>query len=588
MQIFWSLRWFFQKEWLAYSVGIGILMLVSALSLLPPYAAGRVVDQIAEGSLTVGDLQYWAVLLLGAGVLMYIFRYIWRIMIFGAAIRLAKLLRSRLYKHYTKMSASFYNRRRTGDLMAHSTNDIKAVEQTAGIGVLTLVDSIAMGGFVIAAMAFTISWQLTLLCLLPMPLMAAATSIYGNILHHRFGQAQAAFSELNNKVQESVSGIRVTKAFGQERAEVAAFSRQSDKVVEKNENVARVDALFEPTISFVVGISYFLAVYFGARFVIAGDLTIGQLTSFTVYLGMLTWPMLAFGMLFNIVERGRASYGRIESLLAEKQDITDENAAYPTVPSGDIDVNIERCSYPKAEQPALQEIAFHVQKGETIGIAGRTGSGKTTLLKLLLREMEDPLSQVDIDGVPASSYRLDQYRQAFGYVPQDHFLFSVSIADNISFAKPEASLEAIVHAAKTAHVHEDIMNMEHGYDTIVGERGVTLSGGQKQRLAIARALITDPEILILDDSLSAVDAKTEESILSHLQQERYNKTTWIVSHRMSAIKHADQIVVLENGRQTEKGTHRQLMKDRRWYADMYDMQQLESLVEKGGKDGAPG
>lgn len=588
MQIFWSLRWFFQKEWLAYSVGIGILMLVSALSLLPPYAAGRVVDQIAEGSLTVGDLQYWAVLLLGAGVLMYIFRYIWRIMIFGAAIRLAKLLRSRLYKHYTKMSASFYNRRRTGDLMAHSTNDIKAVEQTAGIGVLTLVDSIAMGGFVIAAMAFTISWQLTLLCLLPMPLMAAATSIYGNILHHRFGQAQAAFSELNNKVQESVSGIRVTKAFGQERAEVAAFSRQSDKVVEKNENVARVDALFEPTISFVVGISYFLAVYFGARFVIAGDLTIGQLTSFTVYLGMLTWPMLAFGMLFNIVERGRASYGRIESLLAEKQDITDENAAYPTVPSGDIDVNIERCSYPKAEQPALQEIAFHVQKGETIGIAGRTGSGKTTLLKLLLREMEDPLSQVDIDGVPASSYRLDQYRQAFGYVPQDHFLFSVSIADNISFAKPEASLEAIVHAAKTAHVHEDIMNMEHGYDTIVGERGVTLSGGQKQRLAIARALITDPEILILDDSLSAVDAKTEESILSHLQQERYNKTTWIVSHRMSAIKHADQIVVLENGRQTEKGTHRQLMKDRRWYADMYDMQQLESLVKKGGKDGAPG
>lgn len=588
MQIFWSLRWFFQKEWLAYSVGIGILMLVSALSLLPPYAAGRVVDQIAEGTLTGGDLQYWAVLLLGAGVLMYIFRYIWRIMIFGAAIRLAKLLRSRLYKHYTKMSASFYNRRRTGDLMAHSTNDIKAVEQTAGIGVLTLVDSIAMGGFVIAAMAFTISWQLTLLCLLPMPLMAAATSIYGNILHHRFGQAQAAFSELNNKVQESVSGIRVTKAFGQERAEVAAFSRQSDKVVEKNENVARVDALFEPTISFVVGISYFLAVYFGARFVIAGDLTIGQLTSFTVYLGMLTWPMLAFGMLFNIVERGRASYGRIESLLEEKQDITDENAAYSTVPSGDIDVNIERCSYPKAEQPALQEIAFHVQKGETIGIAGRTGSGKTTLLKLLLREMEDPLSQVDIDGVPASSYRLDQYRQAFGYVPQDHFLFSVSIADNISFAKPEASLEAIVHAAKTAHVHEDIMNMEHGYDTIVGERGVTLSGGQKQRLAIARALITDPEILILDDSLSAVDAKTEESILSHLQQERYNKTTWIVSHRMSAIKHADQIVVLENGRQTEKGTHRQLMKDRRWYADMYEMQQLESLVEKGGKDGAPG
>ncbi|RKD75277.1 ATP-binding cassette subfamily B protein [Sinobaca qinghaiensis] len=588
MQIFWSLRWFFQKEWLAYSVGIGILMLVSALALLPPYAAGRVVDQIAEGTLTVGDLQYWAVLLLGAGILMYIFRYIWRIMIFGAAIRLAKLLRSRLYEHYTKMSASFYNRRRTGDLMAHSTNDIKAVEQTAGIGVLTLVDSIAMGGFVIAAMAFTISWQLTLLCLLPMPLMAAATSIYGNILHHRFGQAQAAFSELNNKVQESVSGIRVTKAFGQEKAEVAAFSRQSDKVVEKNENVARVDALFEPTISLVVGISYFLAVFFGARFVIAGDLTIGELTSFTVYLGMLTWPMLAFGLLFNIVERGRASYGRIESLLEEKQDITDERAEYSSIPTGSINVVIESCHYPEAEQASLQDISFYVQKGETIGIAGRTGSGKTTLLKLLLREMEDPLSRIEVDGVSAASYQLDSYRMAFGYVPQDHFLFSISIADNIAFARPDASFKEIVHAAKTAHVHEDIINMEYGYDTIVGERGVTLSGGQKQRLAIARALITDPEILILDDSLSAVDAKTEESILSHLQRERHNKTTWIVSHRMSAIKHADQIVVLENGRQIERGTHDELMKDHRWYADMYDMQQLESLVEKGGKDGAPG
>lgn len=519
---------------------------------------------------------------------MYIFRYIWRIMIFGAAIRLAKLLRSRLYEHYTKMSASFYNRRRTGDLMAHSTNDIKAVEQTAGIGVLTLVDSIAMGGFVIAAMAFTISWQLTLLCLLPMPLMAAATSIYGNILHHRFGQAQAAFSELNNKVQESVSGIRVTKAFGQEKAEVAAFSRQSDKVVEKNENVARVDALFEPTISLVVGISYFLAVFFGARFVISGDLTIGELTSFTVYLGMLTWPMLAFGLLFNIVERGRASYGRIESLLAEKQDITDERAEYSSIPSGSINVVIESCHYPEAEQASLQDISFFVQKGETIGIAGRTGSGKTTLLKLLLREMEDPLSRVEVDGVSAASYQLDSYRMAFGYVPQDHFLFSISIADNIAFARPDASLKEIVHAAKTAHVHEDIINMEYGYDTIVGERGVTLSGGQKQRLAIARALITDPEILILDDSLSAVDAKTEESILSHLQRERHNKTTWIVSHRMSAIKHADQIVVLENGRQIERGTHDELMKDHRWYADMYDMQQLESLVEKGGKDGAPG
>ncbi|WP_018922439.1 ABC transporter transmembrane domain-containing protein [Salsuginibacillus kocurii] len=589
MRVFIDLWWFFKREKRSYLLGILMLILVSILSLAPPYVVGVVVDAIVEETLTLEILMGWLGLLFLIGIACYMLRYVWRIMIFGASIRLARLLRNWLYEHFTNMSASFYQRYKTGDLMAHATNDIRAVQQTAGAGVLTLVDSLTMGGFVIVTMAVTISWELTLISLIPMPFMALLTSYYGSLLHKRFRKAQAAFSSLNDKVQESVSGIRVTKTFGQEQEDIESFKEESDDVVKKNLRVARVDALFDPTISLIIGISYFLAIFFGAGYVINGTITLGELTSFTIYLGLLIWPLLAFGWLFNIVERGRASYGRISELLAEKADITDEEATQSEPPQGEIDVWINSYHYNSDDPPALRNIDFTVKRGETLGVAGRTGSGKTTLMKLLMREEEGVTGHVKMDSKPLQEYTLDALRASISYVPQDQFLFSATIADNIAFPKPEASMADIMKVAKMAHVHHDIIGFKEGYDTVVGERGVTLSGGQKQRIAIARALLLDPEILIFDDSLSAVDAQTEESILETLRTERDGKTTIITAHRLSAIKHADLILILADGDIAEQGDHQSLMKRRGWYSQMYKQQQLESYVEKGGgMDGTRG
>lgn len=583
MKVFIDLLWYFKKEKWNYGSGVLVLALVSLLSLLPPYVVGVIVDHIDTNTLTEEILLRWMLILFALAIVVYILRYLWRILIFGPAIRLARLLRNDLYEHFSKMSSSFYQKRRTGDLMAHATNDIRAIEQTAGAGVLTLVDSITMGSFVIITMAVTISWELTLIALIPMPFMAYLTSKYGSMLHKRFSKAQAAFSSLNDKVQESMSGIRVTKTLGYENEEVESFTKESDDVVKKNVAVAKVDALFDPTIAIIVGFSFFLSIAFGARYVVNDVLTIGQLTSFTVYLGLLIWPMLAFGWLFNIVERGRASYDRVSALLKVKQDIEDHPGAVDTTPKGDLEFQVNEFVYKEGDNPALKDIAFHLNRGQTLGIAGRTGSGKTTLLKALMRDFDISNGNILLDGRPIEQYTLNALRSAVGYVPQDHFLFSATIADNIAFANPEARYQEIIEAAKLASIHDDIIRFDEGYETIVGERGVTLSGGQKQRISIARALLANPEILILDDSLSAVDAKTEEAILHALREIRQGKTTLITAHRLSAIKHADLILVLDQGEVMERGDHDTLMKQDGWYRRMYEHQQLESLVERGGK-----
>jgi len=582
MKVFSDLSWFFKKEWKAYLTGVLLLLIVALLQLIPPKVIGIVADEIGADTLTWGSLGLWISVLIGTGVLMYVFRYFWRICIFGSAIKLSRLLRKQLFEHFTKMSPSFYQRKRVGDLMAHATNDISAIQQTAGSGVLTLVDSLATGGFVIIAMAMTISWELTLISLIPMPIIAIMTSIYGKKLHNRFRLAQEAFSSLNDKVQESISGIKVIKTFGQEHEDIEAFRKQSDDVVKKNIAVAKIDALYDPTISACVGLSFFLAIGFGAWFVVNEQMTIGELISFNAYLGLLIWPMLAFGWLFNIVERGRASYGRVSSLLKEEAEIHDNPKGLETAPTGDITYKIESFSYPNEEVSVLKNIYFTLGKGKTLGIVGKTGSGKTTMLKLLIREFEGYKGNILIGGVPIQDFKMDALRKAFGYVPQDHFLFSATIKENIAFAKADATMEEIINAAKLANIHDDIVSFTDGYDTVVGERGVSLSGGQKQRISIARAILLNPEILILDDSLSAVDAKTEEAILTALRVNREDKTTIITSHRLSAIQHADLILVLENGRVAQKGNHEELMNEDGWYKDMYYQQQLESLVEHGG------
>jgi len=583
MNVFFKLGWFFKERKKQYLIGLLALALVAILQLIPPKIIGYTIDEIGQGKLTLGSLLIWLGIILLSALLIYGLRYFWRLMIFGSSNYMAMTLRKKLFNHFSKMSPSFYQQRRIGDLMAHATNDVSAVQQTAGGGVLTLFDSLTTGTFVILAMAITIDWRLTLIALIPMPLVAVSSTYYGKLLHERFHLAQSAFSDLNDKTQESITGIKVIKTFGQQNEDISDFKKLSSEVVSKNMKVARIDSLFDPTISLIIGISFILSLGFGAKFIVEGSMTIGDLVAFNTYLGLLVWPMLAFGMLFNIMERGSASYDRIESLLSIPVEIDDKPNAIDERPNGNLVFQVNKFAFPGDEQPSLKDVCFELKRGETLGIVGKTGSGKTAILKLLLREFEGYEGEIIFGGKRIDEYRKMRLLEAIGYVPQDHFLFSTSVYNNIAFTNPSAPKEQVEYAARLAYIHEDILRFTDGYKTIVGERGVSLSGGQKQRISIARALMSNPELLILDDSLSAVDAKTEEAILEALKEERQDKTTIITSHRLSAIQHAHVIIVMHEGSIVEKGTHEELMELKGRYCEMYNLQQLEQLVEKGGE-----
>ncbi len=423
MKVFFNLAWFFKQEKRAYIIGIIMLFGVALLELVAPKVLGIVVDEINNGTLTSEKLLKWVILLVVVGITMYILRYLWRIMIFGSSLKLARQLRKNLYEHFTKMSPTFYQSRRTGDLMAHATNDIQAIQQTAGSGVLTLVDSLAVGGCVLVAMGFTISWKLTLLSLIPMPIVAISTNYYGTLLHRRFHKAQQSFSEINDKVQESMSGMKVIRSLGQEKEDLEAFRKKSEDVVHKNMLVARIDSLFDPTIALIVGFSFLIAVCYGSLLVVRGELTVGELVTFTTYLGTLVWPMLAFGWLFNIMERGRASYDRVEKILSQTSDVVNKENAINTIASGDVSFAIDSFSYKKNELLNLKDIYVNLRKGETLGIVGRTGAGKTTLLKCLIREYDHFNGELKVGERDIRDVTLHGVRSAISYVPQDHFYF---------------------------------------------------------------------------------------------------------------------------------------------------------------------
>lgn len=580
MKVFLKLGWFFKQQKTSYLIGLGTLLLIALIEIVPPQIIGRTIDEMTSNRLTPRLLAIYFFILVITAILTYVLRYVWRLSIFGTSQKLGKILRTYLYKKYTEMSAIFFQNRRTGDLMAHATNDIRAVQNAAGAGILMIADSLITGGTVIITMATTVSWKLTLIAMIPLPFMVLLTSIYGSLLSKGFKKAQAAFSKLNDKTQESVAGIKVTKTFGYEPSDQADFKHLSDDVVAKNLKVSKIDALFDPTITLVIGMSYFLSIAFGAQMVFNNDISLGQLITFNTYLGMLVWPLLALGLFFNIVQRAKASYERIEEIGELPNDI-DTSYVIDERPQGDIRFNINQFYFPGNEDQGIYDIHFTIKEGSTVGIVGRTGSGKSALIRLLLREFDTQHAQdIEFGGHPIRDYNVESLRAQFGYVPQEHFLFSTTIRNNIAFSNETIDDEKIFEASKLSHIHDDIMQFSKDYQTVVGERGVSLSGGQKQRVSIARALLVNPEILILDDSLSAVDAQTEEAILENLERLRSGKTNIITAHRMSAVKHADLIIVMNEGRIIERGNHATLMSKKGWYYDTYQAQALQEQLSR--------
>ncbi|MFL2135431.1 ABC transporter ATP-binding protein [Ruoffia sp. FAM 24228] len=580
MDMFGKLGWFFKQERKAYIFGISMLILLSVMTALVPMIIGIIIDNMTAGTITGSQLVMWSVILVVIAIVQYAMRYVWRTKIFGTSAKLEKILRARLFTHFTQMDSIFFQKYRTGDLMARTTNDLNSIRMVAGGGILTLVDSLSQGLLTLFMMFFFVDWRLTLVSIIPIPLLTILIRFVGRKLHYHSRKSQAAFSSMNDKVQESVTGMKVIKTFGEEELDIEDFKKMTTNVVDRNQKVYLFDAAFRPASQLIMGASTILGVFFGGFLVSQGEITIGLLVAFISYVTRLQWPMIAIGRLFNILERGSASYDRILEILNEKSTIIEEPDALSQSISGDIHIEIDEFAYPDDDDEAsLRDIDIHIKQGNTLGIVGRTGSGKTSLFKLLLRDYDQFKGDITFNGISIKDYQLDSLLANIGYVPQDNFLFSTTVRDNIRFANMGTTNEEVEEIAKVTSVHEDILGFSEGYDTLVGERGVALSGGQKQRISMARAMLINPELLILDDSLSAVDAKTEEAILNSIKETREDKSTIISAHRLSSVMHADEIVVLDEGQIVERGTHEELINNNGWYQEMYEHQQLELSSE---------
>jgi len=576
-----KLSWFFKENWQRYVVAISLLIIVGILDVLPPKLIGMAIDDIHVGTISAGKIIRYLCLLLVIMISSYGITYIWQYKLFGGAFLVERKMRSRFVNHLLKMTPAFYEKNRTGDLMARATNDLKAISTTAGFGILTLVDSSVWMLTLLLTMGFFISWKLTLAAILPLPIMAILMKIYGKRIHTRFMEAQDAFGELNDRVLESVAGVRVIRAYVQEKADSGRFHDLTEDVYHKNIKVAKIDALFDPTIKVLVGISYLFGLGYGAYLVFHQAITLGNLVSFNVYLGMLIWPMFAIGELINVMQRGNASLDRVNETLIYEEEVSNPVKPVSVAAAERIDYRKVTFRYPSSKTNNLENIDVGLLQGQTLGIVGKTGSGKTTFIKQLLRQYPLGEGEVSIAGVPLEEQTLNQVRSWIGYVPQDHVLFSRSVKENILFGRNDASDDDLDKAIDLAAFRKDLEMLPEGLSTLVGEKGVALSGGQKQRISIARALIKNPEILILDDSLSAVDAKTEKRIIDNIRDVRTDKTTIITTHRMSAVQHADHIIVLDEGRIVEEGTHEQLLDQGGWYSEQFLRQQIERKAEEG-------
>ncbi|NKD47259.1 ABC transporter ATP-binding protein [Mammaliicoccus sciuri] len=573
-----KLMWFFKDHWKRYSIAIILLLIANVVEVLPPWIVGQTIDKISDRSLTEQIYHQLVIIFIIVLFLSYIVNYIWRTLIFSGSQILESIMRRKLMQKFLSMSPTFFEKNRTGDLMAKSTNDLNQIRNTAGIGILTLIDSTTFMGTIILTMGITVSWKLTLFALIPLPLLAILEIELGKRIHKRYLVSQKSFGDMNDSVLESIEGVRVTRAYVQEDKLNKDFKNMTESVVEKFMNVEKMDAFFQPITIIITAMSQVIGIGYGAFLVNSGEMTIGGLISFTVYLNMLVWPMFSVGILINIMQRGNASIDRVEETLNEAETVLDvENKG---MPSHDIGMNSVVFKYPSSESINLNNINIILGKGETLGIVGATGSGKTTLIKQILKEYPTGDGEIVLGETNINQISKSDLRSLIGYVSQENILFSRSIRDNIRFGKSDATVNEIEEAIKLAYFEKDIERLPQGLETLVGEKGIAISGGQKQRIAIARALIMDPKILILDDALSAVDAKTEKKIIQNIQKYRQGKTTIIATHRLSGVKHANQIVVMDHGEITESGTHDQLLQMNGWYKSQFERQRLKEVYSK--------
>ena len=571
---------FVRRHWQSYAASALMLGAVAALTVWVPRKIGIMIDGLAAHRLDQHAL--WAELaqLLAIGVAIYVLRVAWRLRLFAAAYRLGVELRTRFYARLSKQGPAFYQQQRTGDLMALATNDIDAIEMAAGEAMLAGFDGSLILIMVVAIMTLGVDWRLAAIALLPFPLMALAFWRISSHIHTASTDSLKRFAALNDHVQESLSGVRTLRALGLEPRSARQFGELAARAADASLVAQKWEAAYEPAVGLTLSTAGVLTLGLGGYLVWNGELTIGELTSFTMYLGQLIWPMFAAGWVLSLIEHGRAALARVQPLLDAPLSV-DDDGALATLAPGRLQLDGVSFSY-AAGAAALSNVSLSLQAGQTLGLVGPTGAGKSTLLRVLLRQVTPQGGRVAWSGHVLADYTLATLRSAISWVPQESFLFSATIADNIALGKPGASRAEVEHAARMAAIHDDILRFPQGYDTHVGEKGITLSGGQRQRVAIARALLADSALLLLDDALSAVDTGTESRILEHLEtlrRERPGRSAIIASHRLSAVAGADLIVVLRDGCLAETGRHEQLIAAGGWYASQWRYQQLEASLD---------
>lgn len=571
---------YIKKSKKKFALGILVLFIVDAIQLVVPKIMQWTIDSIRSESFGFKQISIASGIIIGLTVVMAFMRYYWRILIIGNAWNFEKNLRMDFYNKLMQLSRNFFNKSKTGDLMAHATNDLIAVRMFFGMGFVAGADIILIS---IAALFFmiTINLKLTLLAIIPLPLLSIIIANMGRKMHERSHDVQSSFSSMSGFIQESISGIRVVKAFAQENNEAKRMDEHAYDYVVKNLKLVWLQGTFHPMMELIISLSMMIVLVVGGTVAIKNEISIGEFIAFFSYLGMLAWPMIAIGWVINLYQRGTASLKRLNKIFEENPEIFDEDVDESiTELQGNIKYDNLTFRYNDSTPEILRNISLEVKSGETLAIVGPTGSGKTTFVDLLTRIYNPPKNQIYLDGKDIYKVPLKVLRDNLVMVPQDIFLFSDTIARNIALSDSKASREQIELAAKKADVYKDIIDFEKGFDTVVGERGVTLSGGQKQRIAIARALMVNPKIMILDDALSAVDTKTEEKILQHLIEDRQNKTTIIIAHRISSIKHANRIIVLDDAEVKECGTHEHLLAKDGLYKRLYEKQQIEEKIEQ--------